>query len=197
MSLTVRVFPVIVAWALKGPHPVVRLSCSSPLTDVNFAVTLPDASQGISVPPVVPETLPYLVQGVEGRNAAHDSWGWAVMVGPGIELVVVAVAGELVEFDVGIAVPGSCVILSPQEVNSTARNKEGTRLGHSRMRFIVLPRRWTVIGAYMPPARFCKTQVSANHKENQKHTRLTAGRYAPQYRPRPGPRRPRGTSLAL
>jgi len=73
MSLAVSVFPVIVAWALKGPHGVVTLSCSSPLTEVSLALTLPEDTQGSSLPLVVPETLVYLEHGVEGRNAAHVS----------------------------------------------------------------------------------------------------------------------------
>ena len=136
MSLAVRVFPVIVAWALKGPHGVLTLSCSSPLTEVSLALTLPEATQGSSLPLAVPETLVYLVHGVDGRNAAHVSWGGVVLVEPGVELVE---AAELVELGVGTAVPGPPVFVSPQDVNSMTRSRTGTVYCHNRVRFIVLP----------------------------------------------------------
>lgn len=136
MSLAVRVFPVIVAWALKGPHGVLTLSCSSPLTEVSLALTLPEDTQGSSLLLVVPETLVYLVHGVDGRNAAHVSWGGVVLVEPGVELVE---ASELVELGVGTAVPGPPVFVSPQDVNSMTRSRTGTVYCHNRVRFIVLP----------------------------------------------------------
>lgn len=120
---------------------MITLSCSSPLTEVNDVLTLPDATQGSSVPPVVPETLLYLVHGVEGRNVAHVSCGGVVLVEPTIELVGVAEAGELVAFGVGTSVPGPPVLVSPQDVRSTARNKDGTMHCHDHMRFIALPQR--------------------------------------------------------
>ena len=143
MSLAVRVFPVIVAWALKGPHGVLTLSCSSPLTEVSLALTLPEATQGSSLPLAVPETLVYLVHGVDGRNAAHVSWGGVVLVEPGVVLVEPGVelveAAELVELGVGTAVPGPPVFVSPQDVNSMTRSRTGTVYCHNRVRFIVLP----------------------------------------------------------
>lgn len=135
MSVAVRALPVIVACALKGPHPVVTLSSSSPSTEASATLTLPEAIQGSSLPLVVPETLVYLVHGLDGRNAAHVCWGGVVMVGSGFELVDVA---ELVELGAGTAAPGPPVV-SPHDVNSMPRNRNGTVCCHNQVRFIVLP----------------------------------------------------------
>jgi len=96
-------------------------------------LTPPEATQGRSLPPAVPETLAYREHGVVGRNAAHVSWGGVVLVEPGVELVDVA------ELGVGTAVPGPPVFVSPQDVNSMPRSRRGTVYCHNRVRFIVLP----------------------------------------------------------
>ncbi|WP_231686096.1 hypothetical protein [Arthrobacter sp. ZBG10] len=146
MSFAARVSPVIVALALKGPHGVVTLSWSSPLTEANAVVTLPAVTQGSSALPDVPETLLYVVQGAVGRKAAHISVGGVVLVEPAIELVGVvalvvdvAESGELVVFRAGTSVPGPPVLGSPHDARSSARNKDGTMLCHNQLRFIVLP----------------------------------------------------------
>jgi hypothetical protein len=59
-----------------------------------------------------------------------------VLVEPRVELVDVA---ELVEPGVGMAVPGSPVFVSPQDVNSMPRSRRGTVYCQNRLRSIVLP----------------------------------------------------------
>lgn len=54
-------------------------------------------------------------------------------------VVGVAETGELVEFGVGAWVPGPPVLVSPQDVRSTARSKDETMHCHNQMRFIALP----------------------------------------------------------
>jgi hypothetical protein len=94
------------------------------------------------------------VHGAEGRNAAHVSWGGVVPVEPGVELGVavlvagVAETGEPVEFGMDTCVPGPPVLVPPQEVNDTARNKDGTIHFHNQLRFTVLPRKWTERSIY-------------------------------------------------
>jgi hypothetical protein len=97
---------------------------------------LPEATQGSSSPLVVAETPEYLVHGLDGRNAAQVSCGWAVVVALGLELVDIA---EMVELGVGKAAPGPPVFASPHDVNSMPRNRNGTVYCHNQVRFIVLP----------------------------------------------------------
>jgi hypothetical protein len=47
--------------------------------------------------------LVYVAHGLDGRNAAHDSCGGVVLLETGVGLEDVA---ELMELDVGAAVPG-------------------------------------------------------------------------------------------
>ena len=112
-------------------------------------MTPPEATQGRSLPPAVPETLAHREHWIVDGNAAHVSWGGAVLVDPRVELVDVA---ELVELGVGMAVPGSEVFVSPQDVNSMPRSRRGTVHCHNLLRFIVLPARWTLMGAYTQTA---------------------------------------------
>jgi hypothetical protein len=51
-----------------------------------------------------------------------------VLVEPRVELVDVA---ELVELGVGMAVPGSPVFMSPQDVNNMPRSRRGTVYCHN------------------------------------------------------------------
>jgi hypothetical protein len=76
----------------------------------------PEATQGRSLPSAVPETPVYVVQGLDGRNAAHVSSGREVVVEPGSELA------ELVELGEGTAVPRSAFV-SPQDVNTLSDSR--------------------------------------------------------------------------
>lgn len=94
------------------------------------------------MPPAVAETLLYLVHGLDGRNAAHASWGGVLLVDPGLELMDAAeVVGieELAVPGVGVAFPGPSAVLSPHDVNNMPRNRRETVNCHIRVRFIVLP----------------------------------------------------------
>lgn len=122
-STTVMVVPSIMTGPLKGPHLSWTLRCRPPPTDSSWALTPPDAVQGTSLPSAVPERLVYVVHGLDGRNAAHVSCGGVVLLETGVGLEDVA---ELVELDVGAAVPGPPVTLSPQDVISMPRNSRGT-----------------------------------------------------------------------
>jgi hypothetical protein len=122
--------PVIVAGPLMGPHLVVTVNSSSPFTVESCASTSRDATHGRSSLFAVPEIPVYLAHGADGRNTAHDSCGWEVVVDLGAELVDV---GDFSETGAAVSGPPP-VFVSPQDVNSMPANRRGTVYCHNRCR---------------------------------------------------------------
>ena len=81
-----------------------------------------------------------MAHGIDGRNAAHVSWGGVELVGEVAEFTGMVGAGlRLVEGGAGTAEPCPSEVCAPQDVINVPIKMKGTPYFHTPVRFIVLP----------------------------------------------------------